>query len=237
MIKFKGKVVKGSFIKRYKRFFVDAKLENGEVIVAHTPNTGSMKGLLIEGSAVLLSYDPNPKRKLDYSLQAICSDGAWVGVNTQLPNALITQAIENGEIEQLTGYEKIKREVKYGREGKSRIDVFLSEHKDKKPDVFVEVKNVTLKENGCAMFPDAVTKRGLKHLEELIDVVKNGDRAMMIFLVQRTDCNAFRTATKIDRDYAEALKKAKTGNVEIICLVAHVNEDGVELSGSLPIYL
>lgn len=226
----------GRLIKRYKRFFVDVELSNGEVITAHTPNTGSMKGLLDEGNQVLLTHFPSPKRKLAYTLQAILVGELWVGCNTSLPNSLVKLAIENGVIDTLVGYSSIKQEVVYGKTRQSRIDLFLSGHPIK-ADAFVEVKNVTLKGGDFALFPDAVTARGQKHLKELIHVVEQGKQAAMVFVCQRTDCTQFAAAKDIDPVYAALLLKAAEKSVQIHCIVATVSSEGISISGLLPVIL
>ncbi len=234
---FQGTVVEGVLLRRYKRFFVDALL-SGEApieIVAHTPNTGSMMGLIEPGRKVLLTHNPSPTRKLAYTLQAIEVDGSWVGCNTHLPNALIESAILGAQIPELVGYASCQREVKYGEDGKSRIDLLLSNHAENLPSVYVEVKNVTLKLGNDACFPDAVTERGLKHLHELVREVRLGNRSVMLFLTQRTDCTAFRAAHEIDPAYADQLQKAQKEGVEMLCLMAQVTRTGVSLVGRLPI--
>lgn len=235
MIKLTGQVLEGVFLRRYKRFFADVRLNDGTEIVAHTPNTGSMKGLCDEGNSCLVTYQPSPTRKLHYTLQAIKVKDAWVGCNTSLPNPLVAFAIQNKQVPQLLGYQKIRREVPYGPDNRSRIDLLLTDHDDNKPNVFVEVKNVTLKEGHLALFPDAVTSRGLKHLFELINEVKAGHRAVMIFLVQREDCAAFSPAEKIDPEYAKALTLARDAGVELLCLTARIDKMGVQIVGELPI--
>ncbi len=237
MIALTGRVLEGVFLRRYKRFFADVRLNDGTEIVAHTPNTGSMKGLCDEGNLCLVTYQPSPTRKLHYTLQAIKVKNAWVGCNTSLPNPLVAYAIQNKQIPQLLGYQKIRREVPYGPDNRSRIDLLLTDHEDNKPDVFVEVKNVTLKEGDLALFPDAVTSRGQKHLFELINEVKAGHRAVMNFLVQREDCTGFSPAEKIDPDYAKALILARDAGVELLCLTARIDKMGVQIVGELPIYL
>lgn len=235
MTPFDAPVLKGKLIRRYKRFFVDVRLADGTEIVAHNPNTGSMMGLLDEGNPVLVTHNPSPKRKLGYTLQAIGDDnGGWVGVNTQLPNRVVQNAIESGDITELSGYGSLRREVKYGREGRSRIDIHLSNHPQSK-DAFVEVKNVTLKENGGAQFPDAVTTRGQKHLEELMDIRHQGNRAVMFYVVARVDCDDFSPARQVDPEYAILFEKAREAGIEMYARRAIVNEFGWELGVSLKI--
>lgn len=243
---FTAPVRRGRFERRYKRFFVDVRLDedNGEAqtITAHTPNTGAMTGLLEPGARVLLTYDASPTRKLEYTLQAIeapCDDGArtWVGTNTHLPNRLVEEALSSGFVRELTGYRSIRREVKYGSDGRSRVDLLLEEHRRGRPPCFVEVKSVTLREGRMALFPDAVSERGQKHLHELALRVREGDRAAMVYVAQRTDCAAFGPAERVDPAYARALREAKAAGVLVVCLVASVDERGVRVVGRLPVRL
>ena len=238
---FEKPLIKAKYIKRYKRFFVDAEIENGEVITSHTNNTGSMKGLLEAGHDAYFLHHDDPKRKLQYSFQMIDVGTSLVGVNTSIPNSLVFESIVNGDVPELTGYEHAKREVKYGKEGKSRIDVFLSDPCEgsgpKKPDCYVEIKNTTLREGDYATFPDAVTTRGQKHLEELILEVEKGHRAVMFYLAQRSDCTAFKPADSIDPTYGKLLRKAVKAGVEVLCYTCTLNEKGITLAKPLPIEL
>ncbi|MFC7049408.1 DNA/RNA nuclease SfsA [Emcibacter nanhaiensis] len=214
-MKFTEKLTRGILIKRYKRFLADVELDSGEIVTAHCANSGSMMGLKDPGNEVWLSPAANPKAKLDWKWELVRADDALVGINTSHPNKLVEEAILDGTIEELSGYENLRREMKYGRN--SRIDIFLSGHDDR-PDCYVEVKNVTLaREPQVAEFPDAVTARGTKHLYELADMVKEGHRAMMVYLVQREDCTIFRVAEDIDPAYAKALAEAKATGVEAVC--------------------
>lgn len=232
---FEKPLIKAKFIKRYKRFFVDAETENGDTIVSHTNNTGSMKGLLEEGRDAYFLFHDDPKRKLQYSFQMIDVGTSLVGVNTSIPNSLVYDSIVNGDIPELLGYANAKREVKYGQHGKSRIDVFLSD--ENKPDCYVEIKNTTLREGDYATFPDAVTTRGQKHLEELILEVEKGNRAMMFYLTQRSDCKTFKPADDIDPVYGKILRRAVKSGVEVLCYACVLNKDGISLAKPLPIEL
>lgn len=229
---FNTPLLKGQFVKRYKRFFVDVQLENGEVITAHSPNTGSMKGLLIEGVDAYVTPHNDPKRKLQYTLEILGTEqGGLVGVNTMRPNHIVAEAIENGVIEELSGYETLKKEVKYGKEGKSRIDILLSNGEN---DLcYVEVKNTTLREEidgvPTGLFPDSVTTRGLKHLYELKDMVEEGHRAVMVFLLHRDDCAQFMAAKEIDPDYAAALREVIDAGVEALCYATEVTPEGIQV--------
>jgi sugar fermentation stimulation protein A len=194
-----------------------------------------MKGLLTENSRVWLRPSDNPKRKLKWSWEIATEGETLVGINTSLPNALVSQSIEAGDIPSLTGYGQIKREVKYGQN--SRIDVFLSKHVSGEADCYVEVKNVTLAEKTQARFPDAVTSRGLKHLKELQLMVAQGHRAMMLYLVQRGDTTTFAPADDIDPAYAEALKEAFVQGVEVEAWRARVDPISVSLECPLSVQI
>lgn len=218
----------GRLVKRYKRFLADVELEDGSIVVAHCANSGSMLGCKDPGSVVYLSPNTNPKAKLDWRWEMVDVEGALVGINTSHPNKLVEQAILDGTIIELQGYESLRREVKYG--ANSRIDILLED-----PGLcYVEVKNVTLKVGDEAQFPDAVTARGTKHLKELSDMVKDGHRAVMVYLVQRTDCQLFRPAADIDPTYADALKAAHENGVEVLCYQCSLSPSAIEVQGPLP---
>ncbi|MEM7588858.1 MAG: DNA/RNA nuclease SfsA [Myxococcota bacterium] len=233
-------VVQGTLVRRYKRFLADVQLQEPDketVVTAHVANTGSMLGLCDVGNKVLMSYVPSPKRRLAYSLQAIQVKGVWVGCNTQLPNRLVQQIAEKGNFAGFCGYESIRREVPYAQNNRSRIDLLLSKHHQGKPDLFVEVKNVTLRQGDVACFPDAVTQRGQKHLRDLMEVVQQGHRAASVFVVQRTDCTHFAPACNIDPDYAAGLRLAQQAGVSVWCFVAQVTSKGIQLQGQLPVHV
>jgi len=223
---FPAPLIQGTLIKRYKRFLADVELENGDVIVAHCANSGSMMGLKEEGFKVWLSISDNPKRKLKYSWELVDTGTTLAGINTAHPNRIVADTITDGKIPELTGYDNLKREVKYGKN--SRIDIFLTS--EGKPDCYVEIKNVTLsRETGAAEFPDSVTARGTKHLHELSDMVTEGHRAVMFYLVQRDDCDTFEIASDIDPIYAAALKQAREIGVEILCYDCKIDPYGIEI--------
>ena len=206
-------LIEVKFLRRYKRFLTDVEMPSGEVMTVHCPNSGSMKGCDKPNSRAWISDSENPKRKLRYTLEIIEIDGVLIAVNTQRPNHLVEEAIKSGIITELSGYPTIRREVKYGQEN-SRIDLLL-EDGDRR--CFVEVKNVTMGDKtGLAQFPDAVTKRGTKHLRELMDVVAHGDRAVLVFCVSRTDATTVRPADAIDPEYGKTLRAAATAGVEIL---------------------
>ena len=221
----------GRLIKRYKRFLADVELETGEQVTAHCANPGSMMGLTTAGAKVWLSQSDNPKRKLKYSWELLQVDGAMVGINTAHPNGLVEEAIRGGVIEELAGYETLRREVKYGKN--SRIDILLQD--DGRADCYVEVKNVhLLRQPGLAEFPDSVTARGAKHLAELSDMVKEGHRAVMVYLVQRDDAERFMLARDIDPGYGAAFDQAMAAGVEAIAYGCALNADGIEVTGPVP---
>ena len=193
----------GKFIKRYKRFFVDVQLDSKKIVTAHCPNTGSMMGLLEKDNLVYLTKADDPNRKLKFTLEAIQSNGAMVGVNTHRANRIVEEAISNSKISELGKIVSFKREVKYGQN--SRIDFLVQ---TKKEEIYVEVKNVTLsRDKSIAEFPDAVTERGLKHLIELSTLPAKSVRAVMLFLVQRDDCSKFKIAAVFDTIYADTFNK------------------------------
>ncbi len=232
---FEKELIKAKFIKRYKRFFVDAETKDGTVITSHTNNTGSMKGLLEEGRDAYFLHHNDPKRKLQYTFQMIDVGTSLVGVNTNIPNSLVYESIVNGDVAELTGYQSAKREVKYGKEGKSRIDVMLTD--PNKPDCYVEVKNTTLQQGQHATFPDAVTTRGQKHLEELTLEAQKGNRAVMFYLAQRGDCIAFKPADDIDPAYGKLLRQAVKAGVEVLCYSCELSPQGITLAKPLKIEL
>lgn len=215
-MKFPDPLIKGRLIKRYKRFLTDVELADGTVVVAHCANSGSMESVNEPGAEVWLSPALNPDRKLKYTWEMIKIGKSLVGINTSLPNMIVSEAIEAGKIEELTGYASLRREVKYGKN--SRIDILLED--EARPKCYVEVKNTTMRRDlkaGAVEFPDAVTSRGAKHLLELADMVKEGHRAVMFYLVQREDADRFKVADDIDPAYAEGLTAALKAGVEVVC--------------------
>lgn len=223
-------------MRRYKRFLADVELSSGEVITAHTANTGAMTGCAEAGRPVWLSRSENPKRKYPHTWELIeVRDDVLVGINTQRSNSLVREAIENGVVSELSGYENIRSEVAYGEE-RSRIDLLLES-----PDMsgatrcYVEVKNVTLVNEGVAYFPDAVSVRGSKHLRELMSVVQMGQRAVIFFCVQRNDVREVRPADAIDPVYGETLREAIRCGVECLAYSAQVSVQEIVLRHSLPV--
>lgn len=228
---FEKPLIHGTLIKRYKRFLADIKLDNGEIVIAHSTNSGSMKSCIEEGAEVYLTHVNDPKRKTQYTWEMIKIDGNWIGVNTSWPNLLAFEAIKNSEIDKLSGYTYVKREVKFGD---SRFDVYCENEQEK---CFVEVKNVTLKDGNYALFPDSVTTRGQKHLKTLVEVKKASYRAVMLYIVQRSDVSIFGPAAKIDPEYAKLLNKAVNNGVEVIVIQAEVTPESIILKKELPVEL
>lgn len=222
----------GTLVRRYQRFLADVELDDGTLVTAHTPNTGSMMGCALPGNRVLLSKSGNPGRKYPHSWELVHADGVWVGINTQLPNYLAREGIENGTIAELSGYRQIRLEVPYGNG--SRIDLLLSGEKGL---CYVETKNVTLVKGGCALFPDAVSLRGQKHLRELMDMVRQGHRAVNLFVVQRCDGESFSPADAIDPAYGALLREAVRNGVELLAYRAAVTQSEVRLEHPLPVIL
>ncbi|PPR76814.1 MAG: Sugar fermentation stimulation protein A [Alphaproteobacteria bacterium MarineAlpha2_Bin1] len=230
---FKSKLLKGLFIRRYKRFFADVQLENG-IVTAHCPNTGSMKGLLNENDTVWLSETNNPDRKLKYTWELVKDKKtkSLVGINTQLPNKLVYDSLLNNKIEEFSIYESIRKEVRYGN--KSRID-FLLESKKVNP-CYLEVKNVHYSDgDGLAKFPDAITSRGLKHLHELMEVANSGYRAVMLYVVQRSDCNKFAIADDIDPEYYKGFNEALKNGVEVLCFSCKISTTSILIGDRIEI--
>lgn len=221
--------IEGRLIRRYKRFLADVELEDGSVITAHCPNTGGLIGCQDAGSRVWLRDSQNEKRKLRFTWQAIEIGETWVNVDTNLPNRVVADAVTNGQIPGLRGYDSLRREVKYGKN--SRIDLKLEA--EDKPPCFVEVKSTTLVEGRRALFPDAVTERGKKHLEELMGVVHAGERAVQFFFVNRDDVASFGPADAIDPAYCETLRRAAEAGVEVMAWSTRVTESDVRLARKL----
>lgn len=223
--------VRGRLIRRYKRFLADVELESGEVLVAHCPNTGSLRGCCEVGSPVVLRDSQNPKRKLRYTLQTIQVAETWVNVDTGLPNPMVADAVAAGDVPALRGYSSIRREVPYGKN--SRIDLLLE--KPRGARCYVEVKATTLTSGDQARFPDAVTERGRKHLIELIDMVAEGHRAVMFYVVSRADVRSFAPADDIDPVYGQTLRQAMDAGVEALAYSTDVQPKSFELGKRLPI--
>lgn len=220
-------------IRRYNRFLADVKLETGQIITVHCPNSGSMKGCAVSGSPVWISKSTNAKRKYAYTWELIQLPHTLVGINTLLPNKLVKMAIENNQIKALSGYDTIRSEVKTSSH--TRLDLVLE--KKSGAACYVEIKNCTLVEDGTAMFPDAVTTRGQKHLDELEFLVSQGHRGVLFFLVQRMDATVFRPAAMIDEIYARKLKKVSEKGVEIMAFDTRLDTRMIQLANAVPVDL
>ena len=232
---FNGPLLKGKLIKRYKRFLADIQLDDGRLITAHCANSGSMMGLKDEGLAVWVTEVPKEsQRKLRYDWHLVQAphSNERVGINTSHPNRLVAEALEHGKIEPLSAYKTIRPEVKYGSQN-SRIDFLLSEKN--LPDCYVEVKNVTLKRDDLLQFPDAVTARGKKHLQELILMKEQGHRAVVLYIAQRMDATNFRVAEDIDPEYAVVSLEAKKKGVEFYCYGCGITDIGITIATPLTI--
>jgi sugar fermentation stimulation protein A len=224
-MKFDNKLISGQFIKRYKRFFVDIKIKN-KVVTAHCPNTGSMFGLLKKGNNVWLSKSNNPKRKLKYTLQIIEDQKSKVGVNTHLTNKIVLHALKNNLIKEFNKNIEIKPEFKFGEN--TRFDFLILKKKYK---AFIEVKNVTLSRiKNIAEFPDAVTSRGLKHINELIKASRQGYEIFILYLIQRDDCKSFTIAKDIDPLYSNSLAKALKKKLNVLCYDCKFLSKGIKLN-------
>ena len=229
-MQFQSDLVPGYLVKRYKRFFADVELSNGKLVTAHCPNTGSMIGLTNRGTKVWLLPNEDPKKKLNYSWKLVDHEnGHYTGVDTNLANNIVNEAIVQGKISEVINYDVVLREQKYG--ANSRVDFLL---KNGLQTCFLEVKNVTLcRQEKIAEFPDTVTARGVKHLKELSNIVDTETRAIVLYLVQRSDCNYFKIANDLDSNYATASIFAANSGVEFICYGVNFLPNGVELGYQL----
>jgi len=219
-------LIKGTLIKRYKRFLADVELADKKVVTAHCANSGKMTECCTPGQPVWLSSHDNPKRKLKYTWELIQMPTSLVGVNTMVPNHLVSMSIKSGAVKELTGYDNIKREVKTGEH--SRLDILLT--KENSEQCFVEVKNCTLVKDRIAQFPDAVTKRGQKHLVEMQKLTASGIRCVMFYLIQRTDADIFKPADFIDLEYGKELRKAVKNGVEILAYDTYIDLKSIWLN-------
>jgi sugar fermentation stimulation protein A len=218
------KLYEGKLIKRYKRFLADIILETGEQITAHVPNSGAMTSCIEENCPVWVSFHDNPKRKLKYTLELTQMQNNLICTNTNVANKIAIEAINNQSIKELQGYKSLKPEQKYGQN--SRIDILLENENEK---CYVEIKSVSLKIEEELAFPDSVTARGTKHLKELSDMVKEGHRAVMLYVIQRTEKLDFRIANEIDIKYYEALKEAMDIGVEVLVYQSDINNNEIYL--------
>ncbi len=232
-MRFQTPLIPATLLRRYNRFLADIRLEDGTEAVAHCPNPGSMMGLKAPGLRIWVEPNDDPKKKLRYGWRlAELPGGHFAGIDTAAPNRIVADALAQGAIAELAGYDTIRPEQRYGT--KSRIDFLLSS--EGRADAYVEVKNVHLRRAAdWAEFPDSVTARGAKHLAELARVKAGGARAVMLYLVQRTDCARFRLAPDLDPVYAAAFDAARDAGVEMLCYGTHIGPDGIEIAGSLPV--
>ncbi len=232
-MKFQAPLIKATLVRRYKRFLADVVLADGRTVTAHCGNPGAMLGLNTPGSTIWVEPNDDPKRKLKYAWKLNeLPGGHWAGIDTNLPNRIIGAALRDRQIPELAEYSGVRPEVKYGEN--SRIDFLLSQNGLR--NVYVEVKNVHLRRTGdLAEFPDCVTARGTKHLNELSNMVARGHRAVMLYFVQRTDCARFKLAADLDPAYATAFDLARAGGVEVLCYGAAISKDGISLAGPLPV--
>lgn len=230
-MRFQTPLVPATLLRRYKRFLADIRLDDGKEVTAHCPNPGAMLGLMEPGARIWVEPNSDPRKKLKFGWRLVELEGAHLaGIDTSVPNKVVKEALIERQISELSGYAEVRPEQKYGEN--SRID-FLLEGSQK---VFVEVKNVHLRRTeSWAEFPDCVTARGTKHLNELMHVTASGNRAVMLYLVQRTDCDKFRLASDIDPTYAQAFDAARAAGVEMICYGTHITPEGVEISSQFPV--
>jgi sugar fermentation stimulation protein A len=224
-------LVRGRLVSRYKRFFADVILDDGTTVTAHCPNPGAMLGLNTPGLDAWLSRSDDPKRKLPLTLELVEADGGLVGINTLHPNRIAAEALAADAIPELAGYATHRREVRYG--ANSRVD-FLLEHPDR-PPCWLEIKNVHLRRSGTlAEFPDCVAARSLKHLRELSAMVEAGHRAVMLFVIQRTDCDSFSACPELDPAYARGLAEAAAAGVEVLAYRCAITPQRVALADRVP---
>ena len=222
------KLIHGKLIKRYKRFLADIILDDGSQITAHVPNSGAMTSCIEPNCDVWVTFHDNPKRKLKYTLELTKMDENLICTNTGVANKIAIEAIQNGVIKELQGYNSLKPEQKYGQN--SRIDILLENENQK---CYVEIKSVSLRIDDSLAFPDSVTSRGTKHLNELYDMVKDGHRAVMLYVIQRTDDLPFRLACEIDKKYCEAFKEVTNKGVEVLVYQSEINHENILIKKQL----
>ncbi len=231
-MQFETPLQSATLIKRYKRFLADVTTAEGRKITVYCPNTGTMRSCSTPGSQVMLSTSPNLNRKYPQTLEMIRNNDTWIGVNTGLTNTIVAEAIHEGRIKEFQNIDSITKEVVTSKS--SRLDLLL-ERGEKK--IYVEIKNCSLVEEGWAMFPDAVTTRGTKHLEELASLVKQGHQGVIFFCIQRSDADRFRPAAHIDPVYASTLAKVSKKGVQIIAYQAEVRPESISIRKAIPCFL
>ena len=234
-MQFPSSLLQGTLIQRYKRFLADVRLDSGETVTATCPNTGSMMGLKEPGQRVWLSTSDSPTRKYKHTWEMVATDlgdgPVLVGINTNHPNKLVAEAVEAKRIQELAGYATLRREVKYGKN--SRIDLLLED--PAKGLCYVEIKNVhMMRKVGFAEFPDSVTERGAKHLAEMSDMVREGHRAVMVFLIQRGDAKSLTLARDVDKGYGVAFDLAKAAGVETIAMRCTLSGEAITVDKTIP---
>jgi sugar fermentation stimulation protein A len=224
-------MVRGTLVSRYKRFFADVRLDDGREVTAHCPNPGAMLGLNTPGLGAWISGDDNPRRKLAWTLELVEADGGLVGINTLNPNRLVAEALADSVIRELAGYAVVRREVRMGEA--SRVDFVLED--PARARCWLEVKNCHLRRTGSlAEFPDCVAARSARHLRELSARVAEGDRAVQLFVIQRTDCESFAACADLDPAYAAGLDAAAAAGVEVLCYGCDITQDTVRVARRMP---
>ena len=230
-MQFPSPLERGRLVQRYKRFFADVVLDDGREVTAHCPNPGAMLGLNTPGLPVWLSRSDSPTRKLPHTLELVEADGGLVGVNTMHPNRLVAEALAGEAIPEVSGYAEVRREVRYG--ANSRVDFLLTS--PDRPPCWLEIKNCHYSRgDGLAEFPDCIAARSLKHLKELAREVEGGARAVLLFVIQRTDCTLFDAAGHIDKAYAAGLAEAAAAGVEVLCYGCDMSSEGITIASRMP---
>ncbi len=224
-------LIEGILVQRYKRFLADVQLSDGTVVTAHCPNSGSMMGLQAAGNPVRIWKSNNPRRKLAYTWELVQTDGVWVGINTNRPTQLVSEALARGQLSELARWPRWRREVSVGN---SRLDLLLEDNHRR---CWVELKNVTLVNDRVARFPDAVTTRGLRHLKELVTLAEKGDCAAVVFVVQREDVDFLSPADAIDPNFGRQLRLTSTSGVGVLAYKWRVSPQGIFFIGSVPVKL
>ncbi|MBF0126942.1 MAG: DNA/RNA nuclease SfsA [Magnetococcales bacterium] len=230
---FSSPLLPAIFLRRYQRFLADLQTADGAVVTAHCANTGSMLGLLTPGAQALLSRADNPQRKLTHTWEMVRENDSWVGIHTGRTNSIVLQSIQQGSLPELAGYDEVKPEVRIANQG--RLDFRLAGNG--RPPCFVEVKSVTLRRGDTALFPDAITTRGHRHLEALGALKRQGCRSVLLFVVQREDCVVFQPASAIDPAYAATLRQVVLAGVEVLVYSCEVNPQAITLRHALPWHL